>query len=162
MAIHIDGLIEQEWKVPIPLPLNNWIDIRTKVVLSERIRHIFSDCCFWVQEKIINDKIERDFHVTIIFDSHCDLHITTTGGKFLGTQFSAIIYPVQDWIDEGLNERTIAVSIIEEMCHYFWNIHDEWEVQRYVVDVYKLAFPKDKVRYPYKDRKNKELLSATL
>ena len=163
MAIFVEGLIEQEWSVPIPRPLNDWIHIRTKVYLDKRIRDLFSECCYGVQAKITKDRIaNKNYYVIILFDAHGEICLKTTGGKFLGTQFSMIIYPVQDWLDENLSDQIIALSIIEEMCHYFWSISDEWEVQKYVVDAYKRAFPKWKAVYPYKDRNTLQLLPEFL
>lgn len=163
MSIYIDGLIEQNLVVPLPTPLYNWIDIRTKILLDERIQSIFSACCFGVQQKIIDDNIANsNFRVSIIFDAHFDVHITGTDGIFLGTQFSMIIYPVQDWLEGNYSDRVIALSIIEEMCHYFWNVSDEWEIQKYVVKVYKRAFPTCKAIYPYKDHNTLQLLPEML
>ncbi len=58
-----------------------------------------------------------------------------------GACFTGIYYPVYKWRAAHLTDQQIITCIIEEMCHVFWGIRDEIQVEYKVLDVVHVRYP---------------------
>lgn len=47
------------------------------------------------------------------------------------------VYPIYKWISNNLSKIKIIVNILEELCHFYWNLEDEVQVCYKVLEVMK-------------------------
>lgn len=59
----------------------------------------------------------------------------------LGSAFSVCTYMVHKWRKNNYNDWKILAIILEELCHHFWNIEDEFIVTEKVLEVVRRIDP---------------------
>lgn len=52
-----------------------------------------------------------------------------------------IVYPVNKWREKKMGQDDIVVILLEEMCHFLWEIQDEYEVKQRVLSLVRIAIP---------------------
>ncbi len=52
-----------------------------------------------------------------------------------------IVYPVNKWREKGMGQDDIIVILLEELCHFLWEIRDEYEVKQRVLSLVRIALP---------------------
>lgn len=114
--------------------------------LSEDLINLFK-CSFWAvaeqleEENLLEDEKAIAYLTCITIDT--DEFTIKLDDNQMGMITSLAVYPVHKWIN--LNRISIYVSIIEELCHHYWRIRDEVEVNFKVLEVLKRIFPNIKM-----------------
>ena len=69
----------------------------------------------------------------------------------MGACFTGIYYPVHKWREANYTDQQIITCMTEEMCHVFWCIRDEDQVNFKVLDVLQKGHPELNLEslYPY-------------
>lgn len=120
--------------VPSPCPmvpeeLNGKINFTSNCVLPDRDWELFNI----VLEKLVEQMKEEEFvfskvgKVTVVFSEKTDFGLSFESSE-RATYTKLIVYPVIDWKERDLNENVKIMSFTEELCHHFWRVDDEQQV----------------------------------
>lgn len=102
------------------------------------------------------DQLEAEGMISDIPTCYCiftdEEEVTFT---FKENQFGGHIhfcwYPVGKWLKYGSSDKFILVCILEEFCHFYWNIEDEVEVCYKVLAIMQRISSKIKLSDLYDD-----------
>lgn len=122
--------------------LNGKLFFSSNVVVPERIRKLFNYVIFGVGEQLEKEGIldNTPFKVNCIFTEYGKITLELDEAQF-GNVMGLIIYPIQKWLNSNLSDLQIMVCIAEELCHYFWAIENEVEVNYKVLEVIRNVLP---------------------
>lgn len=152
-----------EW-VNTPLPvidqrLKNKLFVNANTLINSKVNNLFSRAVVAVSDQLENDdKLDKlPFKATCIFTDYGKVAIELLEGES-AIVMGLIIYPIQKWIDQKYTDLQILICITEELCHYFWSIEDEVEVNYKVLEVIQRIRPESNIQM--KDLYNIEWMEA--
>lgn len=130
--------------------LKNKLYFKTTCDLSDELIKLFSVSIWAIAEEIEEEKLlEEEKLISCIncmtIDS--DEFTIKIDNNQLAMTVSLAVYPIHKWTE--LTEIGICVNIIEELCHHYWNITDEVEVNFKVIKVLKRIYPNIKMSHVY-------------
>lgn len=113
----------------VPKELEGKIKFTTDCVLPERDLYLFNLVLNNLikqmkEEKFIFSKVQK---VTVVFSEKTDFGLFFESSE-KATYTKLIVYPVIDWKERDLNENVKIMSFTEELCHHFWRVDDEQQV----------------------------------
>lgn len=130
--------------------LCDYITFSTTCDIPEHILTAFEKCLKAVLEQMESDKLfdgkNRMWQVNCIVTDN-DLISIEVDDEFKAVVMDIIIYPIHKW--SGLRSQMICACIVEELCHYFWNIRSEYDVVFKVIQVLKRINPNIKISDVY-------------
>lgn len=126
--------------------LKNKLYFNTTCELNDKLIKLFSTSIWAVAEELEKEKLLEE--EKLISRINC---ITIDSDEFtikldnnqLAMRVSLAVYPIHKWTK--LTDVTICTNIIEELCHHYWNISDEVEVNFKVIKVLKRICPNIKM-----------------
>lgn len=84
--------------------------------------------------------------LNLVFTEFNTVNIYSVKSGLLGIQFNLAVYFIKHWRENKLDQFMMALTIIEEFCHYFWLIHDEILVLDKAREILDVLIPSDDVR----------------
>lgn len=138
-------------KIPgIDLRIKEKLFFTSTCELSERLIKLFTYSFWAVTEQLEEENLFEDdksiANVTCIAIDTDEFTIKLDEDQ-LGMTTSLAVYPVHKW--GNLDDSNICVAIIEELCHHYWRISDEVEVNFKVIKVLTKIFPNVKMSGVY-------------
>lgn len=112
---------------------------------------LFEHACKLVITQLYSDAVTPpDMPTNIFLTDKDDISICFDHNQF-GSYFVGIFYPLHKWRAANLTDRQITTCMVEEMCHVFWRIRDEYQVNFKVLDVMRIDHPELTLEtlYPY-------------
>lgn len=64
-----------------------------------------------------------------------EIHFSLTHGVMGNCSPYWIVFPIQRWRDEQIQDNRLIVIMVEEMCHWIWQEFDEIKVKHKVIEV---------------------------
>ena len=126
----------------IPDKLKGRIDIKTTIRLSPREIEALYNALFSLDIALrSDDALNPDDHITIVlFDSDI-VSFEFEDQETFGNQVNLVFLPVHRWRARNLNIVQMTVCILEEFCHHFWDIRDEYLVTDKVYELLQYLWP---------------------
>ncbi|WP_147566437.1 hypothetical protein [Clostridium tyrobutyricum] len=138
-------------KVPVvPDELKDKFEIFTAYALNENEAKYFSLALQAIVKQLNceHKKYSDLMGITAVITEEGSL-LLQMEDESIGNQFCLAVYAVKRWRNLKFEESQIITIILEELCHQYWNIEDETEVQYKVYDVLKWIFPNTKIEQFY-------------
>lgn len=135
----------------IPSEFSKLANVVTLCDLRPNEKILFEHACKLVLMKLQSDNVTPpDIVTNIIFADSEDITLEFSASQ-MGGCFIGIFYPVHRWRSSGFTDQQIITCMTEEMCHVFWCIRDETQVDYKVLDVLRQGFPQLTLEslYPY-------------
>lgn len=152
----LDGVISALGPL-IDARLNGKIIFNTTIQIPDKVRILMSKSFWAVAEELEQDqKLENITIVNCIVTSNGDYTIKHDEEQLAYYVYPTIVYPIQNWTDLNCSEVHVLLFVIEELCHHFWNIDDEVEVNYKVHEVMKRIIPSIKLEDLYNTQWIKE------
>lgn len=130
--------------------LKNIVYFNSNCFIPEFIITQFEKCFTALADQLESENFfenENIPYVTCIIIEH-DMFSIQLEKDVLGSVMSFAVYPMLRW--DGLHEIHICACILEELCHFFWNIRDEKSVNYKVIEVLNRIYPNVKIDQIYK------------
>lgn len=110
--------------------------------IPEAMRKLMSMAFWAVAEQLEEDRLlENLVKVNCFVTNYGDITLKLSDNQ-LAYVISIINYPIKKWEEQNCGEIHMLMFIIEELCHHYWNIEDEVEVNYKVLEVIKRIVPK--------------------
>lgn len=128
--------------IPIDNRLVGKVFMGSNTHIPERIKVLFTGACFGVAEQLSKENKfgTLPFLVNCVFTDYGKVTFELERNQFANVM-GVIIYSIKRWSDNNLSDLHILLCMVEELCHYFWGIEDEVEVNYKVLEVVKLILP---------------------
>jgi len=118
------------------------LHLLTTIPIQDNIRVLLSQSYRAVAEQLEKEKkLNNILNVICIITPYGDFAIQRDNEQLAYCISHLVIYPIQKWIDDNFNDLKILLFITEELCHTFWEIHDEVRVNYKVLEVMKHIMP---------------------
>lgn len=112
------------------------------IPIDEDIKKLLAMGFWGVAEQLDSDHLLNNLpRINCFITPFGDVSINLDDNQF-GMHMAMAVYPVQKWRDSNLGELHMLLCIVEELCHHYWNIEDEVEVNYKVLEVIKRIVPK--------------------
>lgn len=138
----LDGGLSALYIPPIPEDFSRKLTWSGYCQLTQREQSLFTSAfCAFFEAYNANPPREPEITTNIIISDRDTISISYNNPDDLGTTIRFIIYPVHRWRARRLNDLQIMTCILEELCHMFFTIDDEFQVQDAVVACLKYLLP---------------------
>lgn len=129
------------------------IQVFSTIKLTEEELGTFGLVLSLVETQLKKDGIQKKDlkSVNVLFTPYNEFSVKReeTDNSY-GCKVSLILYPVQLWRDKNLRADMIAIAMIEELCHHFWNIDDEIIAKEKSIEVINNVSPEISMDTYYK------------
>ena len=129
----------------VPLPMVTTMSVCSTCEISERLIKLFNKSFLAVAYQLhldgilSNDEIlQESLHPIMCVISNDDTCTFKIDESTLASVVSIAFYCISKW--DGYDDKHICMFIIEELCHHFWNITNELDVNFKVFDILKHIF----------------------
>jgi len=128
-------------KVPsVDKAFNGTLHFLSTIEINDRIFRLIMIATDKVAEQLKADELENLKNVWCIFSNSDEITLKLDPEQG-AIRVSLCVYPVKKWLDNNYDDIKILMCLMEELCHHYWEISDEIQVKRKVLQVMSRIFP---------------------
>ncbi|MFT8312941.1 MAG: hypothetical protein ABF633_01655 [Clostridium sp.] len=138
----------------MPVGVDERIDPKIKLYatteIDERIGKLFCFASMKLSDQLEYEKMKDVPTCCCVFTDGEEITFTLKENQF-GAHLHFCWYPVEKWLKNDYSNTEIIKCILEEFCHFYWNIEDEVEVCYKVLEIMKRIDDRLKLEDLYDD-----------
>lgn len=121
----------------IPDEISDKLMVVANIKVTQREMGLFAFAIEWIANHIKKDNVPHDLltRVTCIFVGENEVTLDLSDAKTYGVYSPIIIYRVNKWREQELDDLVILTAILEELCHCYYHYEEEVLVKKKVLEI---------------------------